>query len=84
MVNFWAMDKNGRFPVFFWPKKGVPSYDTDRECHWPYLIGQHPFLAKIDRVLPSFSTLHSFYPFLTILCLFQWATRTDQHGPREQ
>ena len=51
----------------FWSKTGVPKYKSDRECSWPYLIDQHSFLAKNERVLPILSTLFSFSPFVAIL-----------------
>ena len=55
-------------PVLFWPKTDVPENNSGRECCWPYLIGQHLFLAKSDRVLPVIATLLSFQPFLAVLC----------------
>ena len=57
--------------MLFCLKAGAPEYNNDIECCWPYMIDQHPFppvLIKNGRVLPIFSTLLSFHPFLAILC----------------
>ena len=62
---------NRELPVLFWPKTDVPEHNSDRNCSWLYLIGQHPFSPVFcvnDRVLPIIATLLSFHPSLVILC----------------
>ena len=39
--------------VLFGPKTGVPGNNSDRECCWPYLIGQHPLSPVFGQKRPG-------------------------------
>ena len=77
------------------PKTGVPENNSDKECFWPYLIGQHPISPVFGQKRPGapgntyFAQLplvfgHFMFRFWSLYVPFRWTTRTDQHRPQEQ
>ena len=39
--------------MLFWPKTDVPENNSDRECRWPYLIGQRPLSPVFGQKRPG-------------------------------
>ena len=39
--------------MLFWPKTGVPEYNSGRKCCSPYLIGQHSFSPVFGQTRPG-------------------------------
>ena len=78
--------------MLFWPKTGAPENNSDRECCWQHVIGQHPLSLVFVQKRPGApgSSYFAWLPSVLghfILCSFPVGystTRTDQHGQQEQ
>ena len=72
--------------MLFWPRTGVPENNSDIECCWSYLIGQHPLSPVFGQKHPGapgysyFAQLppvfgHCMSRFWPFYVSIRWATR---------
>ena len=86
----WGNGQKREYLVLFWPKTDVPENNSDRECCWPYLIGQYPLSPVFGQKRPGtpgnsyfaqFPPVFGHFMFLSGWLLdcsngSTWATRT--------